>query len=67
MYPVLKIMGQGGRTNPAALWKDAMRLAGVDAGLPRLPLTPASAEERENVRRELERFGALAGAGAGAR
>ncbi|WP_418605193.1 4-hydroxy-tetrahydrodipicolinate synthase [Georgenia sp. SUBG003] len=59
LYPVLKIMGQGGRTNPAPLWKDAMRIAGVDAGSPRLPLTSASPEERENIRRELERFGAL--------
>lgn len=57
LFPVLKIMGQGGRTNPAPLWKDAMRLAGVDAGLPRLPLTPASDEERGNIRRELETFG----------
>jgi 4-hydroxy-tetrahydrodipicolinate synthase len=64
LYPVLKVMGQHGRTNPAPLWKDAMRIAGVDAGLPRLPLTPASAEELENIRLELERFGALEGAAA---
>lgn len=64
LYPVLKIMGQGGRTNPAPLWKDAMRLAGVDAGVPRLPLSVATDDERENIRRELETFGVLAGAGA---
>lgn len=59
LYPLLKVMGINGRTNPCALWKEALRLVGVDAGLPRLPLTPGTPEEISLVKAELERFGAL--------
>lgn len=59
LYPVFKVMSQGGRTNPAALWKDAMRLAGVDAGIPRLPMTPGTDDEVANIKRALVQFGAL--------
>ncbi len=59
LYPLLKIMGQNGRTNPAALWKDALRLLGVDAGIPRRPLTPGTPEEVAEVRKALVTFGLL--------
>jgi 4-hydroxy-tetrahydrodipicolinate synthase len=59
LYPVLKVMGLGGRTNPVCLWKDAIRLTGVDAGLPRLPMTPGTPEEVEAVRKALQDFGIL--------
>jgi 4-hydroxy-tetrahydrodipicolinate synthase len=59
LYPVLKIMGQNGRTNPAPLWKDAMRLLGVNAGIPRRPLTPGTPEEVAKIREALVTFGLL--------
>jgi len=51
LYPLLKIMGQNNRTNPVALWKEALRLYGFDAGYPRGPLMRGSQEEIENVRK----------------
>ena len=59
LYPLLKVMGQNGRTNPVALWKEAIRLTGGDAGIPRLPLTPGTPEEIEAVRKALVDFGML--------
>jgi 4-hydroxy-tetrahydrodipicolinate synthase len=59
LYPLLKIMGQNGRTNPAPLWKDAMKLLGVNAGIPRRPLTPGTAAEIAEVRKALVNFGLL--------
>lgn len=70
MYPVLKVMGQNGRTNPAPLWKAALKLSGVDAGLPRLPLSRGTGEEVENIRLALQVFeearGTLANSAPGA-
>lgn len=54
IYPLLKIMGQNNRTNPVCLWKEAMKLYGVDAGLPRLPLSRGTHEEIENVKRVMK-------------
>jgi 4-hydroxy-tetrahydrodipicolinate synthase len=51
IYPLLKIMGQNGRTNPVSLWKEAIKLYGFDAGLPRMPLLPGTPEEIENVKK----------------
>ena len=59
LYPLLKVMGLNGRTNPVSLWKEAIRLTGGDAGIPRLPLTPGTPEEIEAVRKALVAFGAL--------
>lgn len=59
LYPLLKIMSINGRTNPVCLWKEAIRLTGGDAGLPRLPLTPGTPREIEAVRKALVAFGAL--------
>jgi 4-hydroxy-tetrahydrodipicolinate synthase len=54
IYPLLKIMGQNGRTNPVCLWKEAIKLYGFDAGLPRLPLSRGSKEEIENVKKVMQ-------------
>ncbi len=53
-YEILKI-----QTNPIAV-KAALNLLGHDVGGLRLPLVEASEDEREQIRRALERLGALA-------
>lgn len=60
LYPVLRIMGQNNRTNPAPLWKSALKLSGIDAGIPRRPLAPGSDAEVEAVRAVMERFASTA-------
>lgn len=60
LYPVLRIMGQNGRINPAPLWKSALKLRGIDAGVPRLPLTPGTPGARGHG--ELRRDRSAAGA-----
>jgi 4-hydroxy-tetrahydrodipicolinate synthase len=59
LYPLLKIMGQNGRINPVSLWKEALKLWGVDAGIPRRPLTPGAPEEIAEVRKAMVAFGVL--------
>lgn len=59
LFPLYRIMGQGGRTNPVCLIKDAMRMLGYPAGYPRLPLLPGNEEEVRNVRDMLVKVGAL--------
>ena len=59
LYPVLRIMGQNGRINPAPLWKDALRLSGVNAGIPRGPLTAGTPAEVNAVKAALVTFGIL--------
>jgi 4-hydroxy-tetrahydrodipicolinate synthase len=59
LYPLLKVMGQNGRINPVCLWKEALRLTGVDAGVPRRPLSPGTPEEVTAVRKALTAFGVL--------
>ncbi len=59
LYPLLKIMGQNNRTNPVALWKEAMRLYGLDAGVPRAPLSRGSKDEIENVRKVMQSLGLI--------
>jgi len=54
IYPLLKIMGQNGRTNPVCLWKEAIKMHGIDAGIPRLPLSRGTAEEIKNVRKVMK-------------
>ena len=49
--PLFRIMGQNGRFNPCALIKEAMKIMGYKAGIPRLPLTPGTEEEIEEVKR----------------
>jgi len=59
IYPLLKIMGQNNRTNPVALWKEAMRLYGIDAGIPRLPLSRGTAEEIAQVKKVMQSVGLI--------
>ncbi len=54
IYPLLKVMGQNNRTNPVALWKEAMRLYGIDGGVPRLPLSSGLPEEIANVKKVMK-------------
>lgn len=57
--PLYRIMGQNGRTNPVCLIKEAMKMIGYNAGIPRLPLTPGTEEEKANVRAVMEQLGIL--------
>jgi 4-hydroxy-tetrahydrodipicolinate synthase len=54
LLPVLRSFGQNGRTNPVALLKEAMKLQGLPAGLPRQPLLPGTEDEIKLVRKALE-------------
>jgi len=54
--PLFRIMGQNGRTNPASLLKEAMKMVGYNAGIPRLPLTPGTKEEIVEVRRVMKKL-----------
>jgi 4-hydroxy-tetrahydrodipicolinate synthase len=51
---LFRVLSPGDRTNPVCLLKDAMRMIGYDAGIPRLPLTPGREEEVAEVRSMLE-------------
>jgi len=59
LYPLLRIMGQNNRTNPVSLWKNAMKLVGIDAGIPRLPLTPGTDEEVAAIKKLMGSMGLL--------
>jgi 4-hydroxy-tetrahydrodipicolinate synthase len=59
ILPLFRVMGQGGRTNPVCLLKDAMRMLGYPAGLPRHPLLPGTPEEVAEVRDMMVKAGAL--------
>jgi len=54
--PLFRIMGQNGRTNPASLIKEAMKMVGYNAGIPRLPLTPGTEEEIAEVRKVMKKI-----------
>jgi len=54
--PLFRIMGQNGRTNPVSLIKEAMKMVGYKAGIPRLPLTPGTEEEIAEVRKMMEKL-----------
>ena len=54
--PLFRIMGQNGRTNPCSLIKEAMKMVGYNAGIPRLPLTPGTEEEIAEVRRVMKKL-----------
>ncbi|MBA7512692.1 4-hydroxy-tetrahydrodipicolinate synthase [subsurface metagenome] len=57
--PLFRIMGQNGRTNPCSLLKEAMKMMGYKAGIPRLPLTPGTEEEITEVRKVMEKLGII--------
>jgi len=54
--PLFRIMGQNGRINPCALLKEAMKMVGYNAGIPRLPLTPGTEEEIAEVRKVMKKL-----------
>jgi len=49
--PLFKTMTVNERSNPVSLLKEAMKLIGFNAGIPRLPLTPGTEEEIADVKR----------------
>jgi len=57
--PLFRIMGQNGRTNPCSLIKEAMKMLGYKAGIPRLPLTPGTEEEIAEVRKVMKKLGII--------
>lgn len=57
--PLFRIMGQNGRTNPASLLKEAMKIVGYNAGISRLPLSSGTKEEIEEVRRVMKKLGII--------
>ena len=52
--PLFRAMVQNGRTNPASLLKEAMKILGYHAGIPRLPLSPGTEEEIAEVKRVMK-------------
>lgn len=58
-FTLFRIMGQNGRTNPVSLIKEAMKMIGYNAGIPRLPLTPGTEEEKARVREVMVKLGLL--------
>ena len=54
--PLFRIMGQNGRTNPCSLIKEAMKMVGYNAGIPRLPLSPGTEEEIAEVRKVMKKI-----------
>jgi len=54
--PLFRIMGQNGRTNPASLLKEAMKMVEYNAGIPRLPLSPGTEEEITEVRKVMKKI-----------
>ena len=53
---LFRIMGQNGRTNPVSLLKEAMKMLGYNAGIPRLPLSPGTEEEIAEVKRVIKKL-----------
>ncbi|MHC4622936.1 MAG: 4-hydroxy-tetrahydrodipicolinate synthase [Planctomycetota bacterium] len=49
--PLFRSLSPGDRSNPACLLKDAMKMIGYNAGIPRLPLTPGTPQEIAEVRK----------------
>lgn len=56
LLPLFRSFGQNNRFNPVALLKAAMNTVGYTAGIPRLPLMPATEEEKENVKAMLKKL-----------
>ena len=51
---LFRILGQSNRTNPVALLKEAMKMIGYNAGVPRLPLSPGTPEEIAKVKNVMQ-------------
>lgn len=54
LMPLIRVMGQNGRTNPVCLIKGAMEMIGYPRCLPRLPLTPGTDDEMALVRESMK-------------
>ena len=54
LMPLIRVMGQNGRTNPVCLIKGAMEMVGYPRCLPRLPLTPGTDDEMALVRKSMK-------------
>jgi 4-hydroxy-tetrahydrodipicolinate synthase len=57
--PFFKALCPNGRVNPIPVLKAALEIAGHPVGLARLPLDPATAEERKQIREHLVRLGVI--------
>ncbi|MBW8003039.1 MAG: 4-hydroxy-tetrahydrodipicolinate synthase [Planctomycetes bacterium] len=52
--PLYRILGSNGRLNPVGLLKEAMKMIGYNAGVPRQPLLPGTTEEKKEVGKVLK-------------
>jgi 4-hydroxy-tetrahydrodipicolinate synthase len=52
--PLFRSLSPSGRTNPVCLLKDAMKMIGYNAGIPRLPLMPGTEQEIAQVRKVMK-------------
>jgi len=57
--PLFRAMAPNDRSNPVCLLKDAMKMIGYNAGIPRLPLTPGTEEEKEDLRKVMRKLGII--------
>ena len=57
--PFFRALFPNGRSNPVPVLKAAMNLVGHHVGIPRLPLSEATDEEIENIKKQLIRLGVL--------
>lgn len=54
--PLFRAFSPGDRCNPASLLKDAMKMIGYNAGIPRLPLMPGTKEEVAEVEKIMRKL-----------
>ncbi len=54
--PLFRVMGQNERTNPVALLKEAMKMVGYNAGIPRRPLSPGTEAEKSELRKVMKKL-----------
>ena len=54
--PLFRALSPNDRTNPICLLKDAMKMIGYNAGIPRLPLCPGTKEEIAEIRRIMSKL-----------
>lgn len=54
--PLIRSFVQNNRYNPCSLLKEAMKMVGYNAGVPRLPLTPGTEEEIAEIKRVLKNY-----------
>lgn len=57
--PLFRSLSPGDRYNPCCLLKDAMRLIGYDAGIPRLPLMPGTEDEIAQVKKLMKQLNVI--------